>query len=550
MSTIAPRVLDTPQTIDAPTIGSSLTGTGTMLRFIARRDRILMPVWLLVLAGVAAASASAAVGLYPTQDARVAAAESANATPALVALYGRIDDPASLGGIAMLKLTTLGAVIVAVLMIITLARHTRAEEESGRLELMRAGVLGRHAPLAAALIEAYAASVLLGALTALGLTGAGLDAAGAWAFGASWACAGVAFASVAAVTVQLAESARAATGLAMAVLAAAFVLRAVGDTTAGLPWLSWLSPIGWSQQLRPFGGVRWWVVLVPMAFAVVAAAGARALLGRRDVGAGLLRPRPGPATATTRLRSPIALAWRLQRGTLGAWTFGFTVLGLIFGSIVANLGGLVDSPQSRNLITEMGGVNGLTDAFLGTELGIAGVLAAAYGIQAVLRLRSEETALRAEPLLATALTRTRWAGSHVLIALGGTTVLMLAVGVGAGVAHGTSTGNLGGALTSLLGASLVRLPAVWVLTALTVALFGLLPRATHAAWTALFAFLVLGEFGSVLGLPQAVKDVSPFTHVPSLPGGAMSWTPTITLLLLAAVLLAAGLGRFRHRDIG
>jgi len=146
MSTIAPRVLDTPQTIDAPTIGSSLTGTGTMLRFIARRDRILMPVWLLVLAGVAAASASAAVGLYPTQDARVAAAESANATPALVALYGRIDDPASLGGIAMLKLTTLGAVIVAVLMIITLARHTRAEEESGRLELMRAGVLGRHAP--------------------------------------------------------------------------------------------------------------------------------------------------------------------------------------------------------------------------------------------------------------------------------------------------------------------------------------------------------------------------------------------------------------------
>ncbi len=118
------------------------------------------------------------------------------------------------------------------------------------------------------------------------------------------------------------------------------------------------------------------------------------------------------------------------------------------------------------------------------------------------------------------------------------------------MAHGTSTGNLGGALTSLLGASLVRLPAVWVLTALTVALFGLLPRAMHAAWTALFAFLVLGEFGSVLGLPQAVKDVSPFTHVPSLPGGAMSWTPTITLLLLAAVLLAAGLGRFRHRDIG
>lgn len=115
---------------------------------------------------------------------------------------------------------------------------------------------------------------------------------------------------------------------------------------------------------------------------------------------------------------------------------------------------------------------------------------------------------------------------------------------------GSNTGNLGGALSSLLGASLVRLPAVWVLTALTVALFGLLPRAASAAWVALVAFLAFGEFGSVLGLPQVVRDASPFTHIPSLPGGAMSWTPTLILLLLTAGLLTAGLGWFRRRDLG
>ena len=331
-----------------------------------------------------------------------------NSAPALVALYGRIYDPSNLGGIAMLKMTAFGAVLVAVLMLLTVIRHTRGDEEEGRTELLRAGVVGRRAPLVAALILTLGASLLLGLLTALALVAAGLDARGAWAFGLSWACAGAAFAAVGAVAAQLTASARAARGVGGR--RAGRVVRAARDrrhllagvapggcrgshrsggasrsapsvgTAGGSPWSPWCSP-------------RWRSAL------------AVALLDRRDLGSGLVQPRPGPSRAGRGLGTPLGLAWRLHRASFLAWLSGFVVLALVLGNMASSLGGLLDSPGARDLITRMGGVQGLTDAFLSTEIGAGGVAAAAYGVQAVLRLRAEESALRAEPVLATGVTR-------------------------------------------------------------------------------------------------------------------------------------------------
>ena len=531
---------------------ADLAGTWTVARLVLRRDRILLPVWLLVLAGVAASSAAATVGIYPTAAARREAAEAVNSAPALVALYGRIWDPSSLGGVAMLKMTAFGAVLVGVLMLLTVIRHTRGDEEEGRTELLRAGVVGRRAPLAAALILTVGASLLLGLLTALSLVAAGLDARGAWAFGLAWACVGVAFAAVGAVAAQLTASARAARGIAVGVLAVSFVLRAIGDISSpgGPWWLSWLSPIGWSQQIRPFGGDRWWVALIPVAFAALAVALAVVLLDRRDLGSGLVQPRPGPSRAGRRLSTPLGLAWVLHRASFLAWLSGFAVLALVLGNMASDLGGLLDSPGARGLITRMGGVQGLTDAFLSTEIGAGGVVAAAYGVQAVLRLRVEESALRAEPVLATGVTRSAWFGSHVLVALATSAALMLGMGLFIGLAHGARTGDVPGAVVTMVAAGLARVPAVWVVTGLAAAIYGLLPRATVAAWVALVAFLVVGELGPLLQMPGWALDASPFAHVPSLPGGAVAWAPMVLLLLVAALLLAAGLAGFRRRDLG
>ena len=326
------------------------------------------------------------------------------------------------------------------------------------------------------------------------------------------------------------------------------MLRAVGDTS-GPSALSWFSPLGWMLHLRPYSGNRWWVLLIFAGFVAAGVTASYLLVGRRDHGAGLVRPRPGPAEAAGWLRSPLALAWRLQRGSLLAWGTGFLLIGAVMGNIAADIGGILDNENAREMITKMGGVSGLADAFFAAELGILAVVASAYGVQSALRLRSEETAQRAEPLLATAVGRPAFAMSHLLVALLGSALLVILGGVGAGLAHGAQTGDMGRAFGRVVGASLVQIPAVWILVGIVAALFGLLPRWSPLAWVLLVAFLLLGEFGSLFELRQEVMDISPYAHVPRLPGGEMSAAPLIWLTLIAAALTAAGVAGFRRRDL-
>jgi polyether ionophore transport system permease protein len=88
-----------------------------------------------------------------------------------------------------------------------------------------------------------------------------------------------------------------------------------------------------------------------------------------------------------------------------------------------------------------------------------------------------------------------------------------------------------------------------VIGGIAVALFGVAPRASAAGWGAVALCVLIGEIGPVADFGDALLDVSPFTHVPSLPGGAMSVAP-LTLTAVAAGIAAAGLAGFRRRDVG
>jgi len=204
-------------------------GTGALLRLALRRDRIIASIWILLFVIMAAGSSSASQDLYNTLESRVKAANAVNDTPAMLAMYGRVFDPTSLGAVSLIKLGAMGAALVALVAIFTVVRHTRAEEEAGRAELLGATVVGRYAPLTAALLLSTGISIVLALLTALSLAGTGLPASGAFAFGLSWAGAGIAFAAVGALAAQVTEGARTARGLAAAVLAAAYLLRAAGE---------------------------------------------------------------------------------------------------------------------------------------------------------------------------------------------------------------------------------------------------------------------------------------------------------------------------------
>ena len=529
-----------------------LAGTGALMRLILRRDRILLPIWILCLAILPIFAAVSFADLYPTAAERQAFAETVGNNPALVVLYGPLFD-SSVGGLTAWRMGIV-PIIVALISLLTVIRHTRTEEEAGRRELLGGGVVGRNAPLASAMIVTVAANLGLAAILALGMIVQDLPAAGAISFGLAFATAGCIFAAVAAVVAQLTESAGAARSIAISILGLAFLLSAAGDVggeDSGLRWLTWASPIGWVHQVRPFADERWWVfALAAVAFVVLAAA-AYALSGRRDVGAGLLPPRPGPATASSSLRSPLALAWRLHRGLLLGWTAGFAVMGAVFGSVTEAASDILnDNQQLQMLFERVGGQAGVADAYLSAIMGILGVAASAYAVQAALRLRSEETDLRAEPVLAAAVGRLRWATSHLLFAIGGPTVTLAAAGLTAGLTYGLGTGGVGEELPRVLAGAVVQLPAVWVLAGIAVALFGLLPRLASISWAALGAFVLLGLFGQLLQLDQWLLDISPFTHIPKLPGGDVSTVPLIWLVSVAAMLTIVGLAGFRRRDLG
>lgn len=531
---------------------TALVGTGPLLRLGARRDRVMLPVWLYLLVALAVGTAYSFRGLYPTVASRLLFAVEVARNGGLKALTGPTFDLTTIGGLTAWRIGGIAGLLLGLMSIFTVVRHTRAEEQDGRLELIGAGVVGRHAPLTAAVTLAIGADIVIGAVIALGLIVFGQPVAGSIALGAALAAVGAAFAGIAAVAAQLTESSRAANGLVSAVLGAAYLFRAIGDsaTTSGLSWLSWASPIGWGQQVRPFAHERWWVLLLPVAVAVITVSVAAVLVGRRDLGAGLWAARSGPAGSST-LRSPFAIAWRLQRGPFLAWLISFAIVGGALGGIAEDMAGLVNtSPQLREIVARLGGVNGIVDQFLAAMVGLLGLVSAVFTVQAVLRLRAEETALRAEPVLATRTSRWAYAGSHLAIAGIGSVALLAVGGVVMGLTHGLRTGDVGGQVSGVLAAAMVQVPAVWVLAGLTLALFGLLPRYAVAGWAALVVCLLLGQLGPALRLPQWAMDVSPFTHVPKLPGGQLTGTPIGWLLVVSVVLAVAGLIGFRRRDIG
>ncbi|WP_373862856.1 ABC transporter permease, partial [Nocardia amamiensis] len=336
--------------------------------------------------------------------------------------------------------------------------------------------------------------------------------------------------------------------VAFGALGAAFALRAVGDAGNGV--LSWFSPIGWCLQIRPYAEERWWVLIPLGAVAVLATAAAYVLLGNRDTGSGLIAELPGPSTASAGLSGPLGLAWRLQRGTLVAWTIGFALYGLLIGGAVNSVGDMLDGSEAvRDMVTRMGGSQELQESFITYAITMLAAAAAAYSISAALRLHDEESSTRVESTLSGAVGRARYALSHIGFALLGPAAALLVAGAAIGVVYGASDGDLGARVPQSIGAAAVQLPAVWVVTGIAVALYGVVPRFAPVAWAVLSAMVVVFFVGSLDGLPQWTVDLVPFVHPPKLPGAEFQAKPVLWLLGIAAALLAVGIAAFRRRDL-
>ncbi|MFC5750177.1 ABC transporter permease [Actinomadura rugatobispora] len=529
----------------APATSSSgpLTGTRPLIRLILRRDRVWLPVWMLITLGVVTSRANSVDTVYPDAAARQARYQDvmvdvpmfklfqgpayADTAPALIAQE-------SFGGATIIA--ALGAAIF-------LVRHTRGEEQAGRRELVGASAVGRHAQLAAALVVVLAAGAILAVISAAGLASAGMPTGGSYALGLAVGCAVWIAAGLAAVTAQITESSRAAGATAISLFIGMHFLRGVFDMGEGtVRSLGWLIPNAWLQRTRPYADERWWPFLLALALTVVLVRLAFTLASRRDLGAGLMTARPGPARAPAGLRSPFALVWRLHRPMAVAWTCAAVAIALPTGFAGAEaMEEYADSARMKEWAAAMGGGASPGDAFFAYIAFTTGFLITMYAIMSLLRLGQEENSGHAELLLSTPVDRMRWAAGHLLVALAIPVVLQFVLGL----CFGLGSGELGDMLITTL--SLV--PAVWVMVGIAMAAYGLLRRgAAVIGWGALVVALV-AEFGQHLGWPEwTFKALSPFAHV--LPFfGRPSILTLAVLTLMAAALSAAGLFGVRRRDL-
>jgi ABC-2 type transport system permease protein len=526
----------------------SFAGTWTLLKFMMRRDRIQIPIWILGLTLTILATLVSFDEMYPTKEGRQGIAVTM-ANPASIALTGPklyLEDY-TFGAMMSHQMLGMAGIVVALMSVFLVIRHTRKEEETGRAELIRASVIGRHAIVTAAFIWAIGVNLILALIVALGLGVFGVESVtmeGSFLFGAGLASIGLSFSALALVFAQLMEHARAASGLGAGAVAVAFSMRAIGDLGEG--FLSWLSPIGWAQQTSAYVDNLWWPLLLSLGFTIILAAIAFPLSAKRDVGAGLIRPRRGRAEASSLLNGPLGLAFRLQRMNLLIWGFAMLLFGMSYGAFIGEAEEMFGSIGDGMLPEMDGGV--LADSFAAMFMTVAAMIGTIPALQSILKLRSEENAGRIDPLLSNAVSRTRLLGSYLIVALLSSVFLTLMAGVGMGITGSRSMED-SSYLGTLTVAGLSFTPAIWVTIGLAVAIYGYFPRKTSFSWAMIgFAFFVV-YLGGVLQLPEWVMNLSPFTHVPRIPAEEFEWLPLLSLSATATVLIMAGWYGYRRRDI-
>jgi len=469
------------------------------------------------------------------------------------------------------------AITVALMNIFLVVRHTRADEEKGRYEVVRSLPTGRLANLNATMIAASAVNIILSLVIGLGMFAFGDESMGfngSMLWGASLGAVGLAFAAFTALFCQLSSSSRGAAGYSFAVMAVFYLLRAPGDMNADLEIFALISPLGLVMRTKTYMTDEWAPVFVLIAIAAAVAAIAYRLNYSRDIEQGVIPAKPGRARGSVLMRSPSGLAFRLLKISLIVWIIGMYSLGASYATVLGELDDFIASNEMyQQLIIGPAGVEFLEGAtteetvafmkaavsqagFTITQLfasmvnNMMGMVTLVPLLMFVLKAKSEEKDIRAELILATPVSRAKYLAGYSAIAFASAVVIqfILAFGlysVSSGVLPDPSELSFG----FLLKANLVYVPALWVIIGAAVLLIGAFPKATGAVW-GYFAYTFFVVFIGRIGVfPEFLEKLTPFGYVPQLPMDEINFAVMAALVVIAAVLTAAGFWFYGRRDI-
>ena len=526
----------------SPSPGGGLTA---VLRILWRTQWRYWLTWILVLAVSMTATAAGVAGLYDTPAKIHTYAAAVTAGSALAAINGRVPGIDSLGGVIADEFGFLAAFLLPLLGIGLVARTTRGEEATGRLEILLGGRIARRQPVLGALVAAAGVISTTAILLAAGLAANGVPVSGSVLYAASLGALAFAFAGLAALIAQLVPHSRGVHAGGLIVLATAYLLRGIGDVTGS--WVTWLSPLGWAEKAAPFGAQHWWALAMPLVTGGLLSVAAARLAGRRDLGSALVRTGAGPRRATRWLRTPAGFALRLDRPGLAGWLAGAVIFAAMMGSLARQL---VDALEGNPTVATALGIrgHGLLDGVAAvTQLYLA-VIATGYAVASIGTLRGEEAAGRLETRLSGTLSRRRWLAAHTLTTLGGLVLLALVGSLVLGLTAAWSLGNADG-FGRVVVAGLAYLPAEILPAALALAAFGLRSRAFPLAWAAYATTAFVALLGPGLKLSRWILDLAPTTHIGNPPLGDVPASAVVVLGAIAVALVGAGFLAFRRRDI-
>lgn len=529
--------------------GNLFKQTGSLSRLIMRRDRIRIPVWLIGLSLFTLMVPVSFIDLYATQQGRDIMAETV-ANPAMTAMLGPGNlENYTIGAMTAHQMLLLTAVVVGLMSILLVTRHTRADEEDGRIEMIRSLPVGRLSNLNATLLVLCITNVILTLMIGFGLYALGIEGMnleGSLLYGAALGATGVFFAGVTALFAQLSESSRGTTGFSIAILILAYLVRAIGDV--GNETLSWLSPLGWVTRTDAYSSNNWWPIVLMLGLSIILFMLANYLNAIRDLEAGFLPSKPGRKYASSFLQSPLGLALRLQRTGMIAWAVGMLLMGLSYGSVMGDLESFFQGNEMMEKMLATAEGYSIAEQFVPMLMIVMALLSTVAPIMAMNKLYAEEKKNRIEHLLGRAVSRTRLMGSYLFISLVNGFVMISLAAIGLWLA-GAAVVEEGFGFGMIYGAAIAYYPAMLVMISVSVFLIGFIPKLNSLIWLyVLYSFIVL-YLGGLFQFPEWVGQLSPFGHIPQLPIEEMEYLPVIILIGIAVVLTVVGFIGYNKRDI-
>lgn len=527
----------------------SFKRTGRLSRFILKRDKLRLPLWILGITVLTFIIPGAFLELYPSQQERDVMAETMK-NPAMIAMAGPADfDNYTIGVMTAHQMLIFTAIVVGLMSILLVTRHTRADEEDGRIELIRSLPVGRLSTLNATVTVYVVTYILLALIVGLGLFWLnieGMDLEGSLLYGAVLGTTGIFFTGLTALFAQVSEGSRGTLGLSISVLIISYILRAVGDVSNET--LSWFSPLGLVTQTDVYSSNNWWPVLILFAASIVLVMIAYYLNTIRDMGEGFIPSKPGRKHASKFLQSPVGLSVRLQRTGLFSWAIGMFVMGASYGSVLGDLEAFFEgSNDLQNILVVAEGYS-LTEQFLPMLMMVMAILAAIPAVMSINKLYGEEKKHRVEHVLGRAVSRTKLMSSYLVISMIIGFVMLSLASVGLWLA-----GNLvvtGGLEFSMVyGATIVYFPGVLVMIGLSATLIGWFPKKTSFIWLYLFYSFFVLYLGGLFQFSDWVGKLSPFGYIPQIPIEEMDWLSTILLLIVAVIISVTGVIGYNKRDI-